>query len=211
MYHRLKGWDAWEWAAVEGADVAIKVLHPDVRRDVLMDLDLLSALASQLGSLPSLSFLAPSAIVAEFSDAMLMQLDLRREAENLQRFRVNFAGASAYTLRGRISFPEPIEPFISESVLVESFIKGRPVGEYLSADGEAKVSHFPFPQSQPIFPTCHTFHFSYLHHRVLVNSTKAYPRGEANVSHFPLPHMSQHIISNKYHRILLLNFDKAGP
>merc|ERR1719446_891757 len=137
-FGRLKGWDAWEWAAVEGADVAIKVLHPDVRRDVLMDLDLLSALASQLGSLPSLSFLAPSAIVAEFSDAMLMQLDLRREAENLQRFRVNFAGASAYTLRGRISFPEPIEPFISELVLVESFIKGRPVGEYLSADGETR-------------------------------------------------------------------------
>lgn len=133
----LKGWDAWEWAAVEGADVAIKVLHPDVRREVLIDLELLASLAARLGAIPSLSFLSPAALVEEFSECMLMQLDLRREAENLQRFRVNFAGE--HTLRGRISFPEPIEPFISESVLVESFIKGRPVQEYLAADPETRA------------------------------------------------------------------------
>jgi aarF domain-containing kinase len=49
----------------------------------------------------------------------LLQVDLSREASNLQRFNTNFRRA-----RG-VSFPMPLYPLVSEDVLVESFEDGK--------------------------------------------------------------------------------------
>jgi predicted unusual protein kinase regulating ubiquinone biosynthesis (AarF/ABC1/UbiB family) len=47
------------------------------------------------------------------------QVDLSREAANLQRFNINFRRA-----RG-VSFPLPLYPLVSPDVLVESFEHGK--------------------------------------------------------------------------------------
>jgi len=121
----------------EGTEVAIKVVHPHVRREVIDDLDLLCGLAALLRPLPFVSFLSPSDLVATFASSMLAQLDMRTEAANLQRFRVNFAAERS--LRNRVYFPEPIEPFVAEEVLVETFVDGRPVRDYLAADAAVRA------------------------------------------------------------------------
>lgn len=66
-----------------------------------------------------------------------MQLDLRIEAANLNRFRSNFA--SERSLRERVCFPEPIQPFVAEAVLVETYVHGRPVKEYADADIDTRT------------------------------------------------------------------------
>ena len=87
------------------------------------DLSLLATLASTRRVIPGLSFIAPAEIVAAFADAMTMQLDLRVEAANLNRFRANFA--SERILRSKVYFPDPIQPFVTDGVLVEPFVSGR--------------------------------------------------------------------------------------
>lgn len=47
------------------------------------------------------------------------QVDLSREASNLQRFNTNFRRA-----RG-VSFPMPLYPLVSPDILVESFEDGK--------------------------------------------------------------------------------------
>uniref|UniRef100_A0A7S4B881 ABC1 atypical kinase-like domain-containing protein n=1 Tax=Chrysotila carterae TaxID=13221 RepID=A0A7S4B881_CHRCT len=120
----------------KGADVAIKVVHPHVRQEVLDDLLLLGAMASMLKPLHFLSFLSPKELVDTFASCMLAQLDLRHEAHNLQRFRVNFSKEKS--LRNKVHFPEPIMPFVAEEVLVESFVHGRPVKDFLQSDLETR-------------------------------------------------------------------------
>lgn len=53
------------------------------------------------------------------------QLDLHEEASNLDRFRANFdPGGDGEPL---VVFPAPMWPWVSEAVLVESFVEGQPM------------------------------------------------------------------------------------
>jgi len=56
---------------------------------------------------------------------MLPQIDLRIEARNLRRFRRDFEGDT------RVSFPAPISDLTTDKVLVESFVSGEPVLEFM--------------------------------------------------------------------------------
>ena len=76
-------------------------------------------------------------VLISHAQAMMMQLDLRIEAANLNRFRSNFA--SERSLRERVCFPEPIQPFVAEAVLVETYVHGRPVKEYADADIDTRT------------------------------------------------------------------------
>lgn len=45
----------------------------------------------------------------------LFQIDLRFEARNIERFRENFRNV------GYVKFPKPLHPFVTRTVLVETF------------------------------------------------------------------------------------------
>lgn len=76
----------------DGTAVVVKVLHRDVRRRVLEDLELLSALAvwAEAAS-PVAHRLHFAAVTADFDRSMRGAVDLRQELGNLQRFGTMFA------------------------------------------------------------------------------------------------------------------------
>ena len=120
---------------LDGQRVAIKVLHPDVERQVAMDVLLLKAAAvmvERLLPLPGLRWLALAESVETFATFMASQLDLRREAANLERFRSNFAAQEGGEAAG-VRFPRPLraEGLVSATVLVETFVEGEVLAKAL--------------------------------------------------------------------------------
>jgi aarF domain-containing kinase len=113
--------------------VAIKVLHPHMAAHMAVDIWLLESVA-QLLMLTSLRWLNPEAMLREFASMLTEQLDLRVEASNLERFRAAFPPSAEHARHGKpcplVAFPEPMAPFVSREVLVESFVHGRPFLEW---------------------------------------------------------------------------------
>ena len=85
---------------------------------------------------------------------MLLQLDMKLEAENLERFRRNFhlvdesaalnqpssiissfaalfLRSATGSKRGKITFPHPVRPYVSDNVLVETFESGKQLSDIL--------------------------------------------------------------------------------
>lgn len=102
-----------------GEDVAVKVIHPQVKRLVALDLQLMAAFVRLLEAVPRLRWLGGKDSVDEFANIMNRQLNLRAEAENLEQFAEHFQGR-----KGGLRFPTPHMEFTTESVLVESFEDG---------------------------------------------------------------------------------------
>ncbi|XP_069019724.1 uncharacterized aarF domain-containing protein kinase 2 isoform X1 [Embiotoca jacksoni] len=108
--------------------VAIKVVHPGVRRQVEMDLLLMKAGSWLLHRLPGLKWLSVCEIIGEFEKLMTKQIDLRFEAKNIERFRENFLDVDY------VKFPTPLRPFVTRAVLVETFEESEPISNFLSSD-----------------------------------------------------------------------------
>mmetsp|Transcript_13740 Transcript_13740/g.44017 ORF Transcript_13740/g.44017 Transcript_13740/m.44017 type:complete len:315 (+) Transcript_13740:1165-2109(+) len=70
----------------------------------------------------------------EFTEILLRQLDLRREADNLRRFRANFARAGGGP--PPVDFPEPLGEYVARAVLVESWVDGVPMVEWAAGLAE---------------------------------------------------------------------------
>ncbi|EED87153.1 predicted protein [Thalassiosira pseudonana CCMP1335] len=106
-----------------GTSVAVKVQHPHILEKVCLDFYLMNKFAAFLEFIPylNLDYLSMKDSVDQFRDIMLPQLDLRVEAHNLQRFRRDFEGES------QIAFPEPLMDLTSREVLVERFVEGEPM------------------------------------------------------------------------------------
>ena len=150
-------------------DVAIKVLHPNVKRALEDDLALMRIVAGWLESIvfwgEGLLGLEPereggitavfslSENVEEFSDLMTAQLDLQREGQALARFHNNFS--SPYW-SDRVIFPTPVaigrscdekssngannNIYGSPDVLVETYQCGIPMTEILARKEEGSLS-----------------------------------------------------------------------
>nr|XP_006001291.1 PREDICTED: uncharacterized aarF domain-containing protein kinase 2 isoform X2 [Latimeria chalumnae] len=95
--------------------VAIKVLHPGIAYQVQMDLWLMKIGSWAIGLLPGLKWLSLTEIVEEFEKLMTRQIDLRNEAQNMERFHENFQDVDF------VKFPTPLRPFITRNILVETF------------------------------------------------------------------------------------------
>lgn len=108
--------------------VAIKVVHPGVRRQVEIDLLLMKAGSWLLHCLPGLKWLSLCEIVHEFEKLMTKQIDLRFEAKNMERFLVNFRDVTY------VKFPTPLRPFVTRSILVETFEESEPISNYLRSE-----------------------------------------------------------------------------
>lgn len=74
----------------EGQEVAVKVLHPNIIREVYDDLWLMNAVANTLDRIPTMKWLAFPYFAQEFSRGMARQLDLCLEGAHLQKFAANF-------------------------------------------------------------------------------------------------------------------------
>ncbi|XP_038136346.1 uncharacterized aarF domain-containing protein kinase 2 [Cyprinodon tularosa] len=108
--------------------VAIKVVHPGVRRQVEIDLLLMKAGSWLLHCIPGLKWLSMFEVVEEFEKLMTKQIDLRFEARNIERFQENFRDVD------NIKFPTPLRPFVTRNILVETFEESEPISNYLSSD-----------------------------------------------------------------------------
>jgi aarF domain-containing kinase len=118
-------------------NVAIKVLHPNTRLLVERDLALMQNVADFIDTcipLEMIKMLSLPRAVANFSDIMRRQVDLRIEGDNLRTFRSNFCCSDSY--KTHIDFPQPQDGFISELVLVEDHIDAKPVSFYLADDSQ---------------------------------------------------------------------------
>jgi aarF domain-containing kinase len=114
--------------------VAIKVLHPRVRKTVRRDIAIMSIFANIINLFPGMSWLSLPEEVSVFGEMMNSQLDLRVEAANLDRFERNFKG------RGhQVTYPRPIklggDREESRDVLMEEFEDALPLKYFLRNGG----------------------------------------------------------------------------
>lgn len=78
------------------ADVVIKVIRPDIKPQILADLELMDALAGLVARyLPDGKRLRPKEVVAEYRKTILDELDLQREAANAIQLKRNFEGSDS--------------------------------------------------------------------------------------------------------------------
>ena len=103
-------------------DVAVKVRHPNVAKRIFLDFQILRAVAGFMDSLPSLKGMQLKNTLGQFSHTMTSQTDLRNEAEHLLKFTHNMKREV------QIVAPRPVPGLATESVLVETFMKGDGLG-----------------------------------------------------------------------------------
>lgn len=117
--------------------VAIKVLHPNTQLLVERDLILMQHIADFIDTCIPFEFIKMLSLpraVANFSDILRRQVDLRIEGDNLRTFRSNFDCLESNQVESVINFPQPVDGFISECVLVEEYIEAKPISYYLADD-----------------------------------------------------------------------------
>ena len=107
-----------------GENVIIKVLRPDIEKQIRSDIGLLYELARIAEKFwPDARRLRAMAVVAEFEKTTLDELDLVREAGNATKLRRNFENSEL------IYIPEVHWPLTRKKVMVMERIYGIPVGE----------------------------------------------------------------------------------
>uniref|UniRef100_A0A7S3XDT7 ABC1 atypical kinase-like domain-containing protein n=1 Tax=Picocystis salinarum TaxID=88271 RepID=A0A7S3XDT7_9CHLO len=108
-----------------GTPVAVKVRHPGVEKKIRTDFEVMQTLAYISSKIPGLANMRLEESIRQFAMPLFEQVDLELEAEHLRRFIYNFR-----RMKG-VSFPEPIYPLVSPSVLVETYEEGESMARYL--------------------------------------------------------------------------------
>jgi predicted unusual protein kinase regulating ubiquinone biosynthesis (AarF/ABC1/UbiB family) len=106
--------------ALDGRPVAVKLLRPGLAATVRQDLTLAAGLLAPLSA--AFPALDPAALVREFRERVLDELDLEHEAATMRRFH--------RALRGHpyLGVPAPVTRLARETVLVSEFAGGVPLG-----------------------------------------------------------------------------------
>lgn len=80
---------------MDGDDVVVKVQKPDVHKLLSQDLEIIDLLVGAIEmAIPELRPFKLKVIISEFKRAILAELSFAREANNVKRFRENFAASS---------------------------------------------------------------------------------------------------------------------
>jgi predicted unusual protein kinase regulating ubiquinone biosynthesis (AarF/ABC1/UbiB family) len=103
---------------LDGSPVAVKVLRPGLASSVRQDLSLLEGLLAPLGA--AFPALDPGALVREFRERILDELDLEHEATAQRRFH------RALRDHPFVVVPAPVTRLSHENVLVSEWIEGTP-------------------------------------------------------------------------------------
>ncbi|CAI9088607.1 OLC1v1022987C3 [Oldenlandia corymbosa var. corymbosa] len=114
--------------------VAVKVRHPGVGEAIRRDFTLINIFAKIAAFFPTLQWLRLDESIQQFAVFMMSQVDLAREAANLNRFLYNFRRWKD------VSFPKPLYPLVHPAVLVETYEHGESVQYYVDKlDGHQDV------------------------------------------------------------------------
>jgi ubiquinone biosynthesis protein len=109
---------------LDGREVVVKVVRPDIRPRIRRDL----ALARRLAVLaehwsPEARRFHPIELVEDYERVILDELDMQREAASMSQVRRNFEGDA------RLHVPEVLWQYSGERVLVMERIQGVPIGQ----------------------------------------------------------------------------------
>jgi aarF domain-containing kinase len=116
----------------EGTDVALKIAHRGVRDIIEADLDIMTSICQLASHVPALTTLDLPAAIDEFGKFIRSQTDLLTEAENINKFRVNFRD------QPKVKFPTVMMDKCTRDILVESFEPGVALGDIIR-DGSTKL------------------------------------------------------------------------
>lgn len=106
-----------------GRPVVVKVQHPGIEATIRRDLNILSTLAAHAERQQEFKRYQPVAVVREFRQTLMRELDFRREMRNLQQFRRNFA------VDHTVTFPKPYPELSTGRVLTMQLLRGTSVGD----------------------------------------------------------------------------------
>ena len=107
---------------INGEDVVVKVLRPDVMPVIKRDIELLYIIAELAARYSSqLRRLRPIEVVAEYEKTILDELDLLREAANASQLKRNFEGSTD------LYVPEVYWDYTRKNILVMERIYGVPI------------------------------------------------------------------------------------
>jgi ubiquinone biosynthesis protein len=101
---------------IEGDEVVLKVVKPNVRETLRRDARLLRLLGAGLQLV--FARYQPRRVIGEFVDYTLREVDLRREASNAESFAANFADVPD------VVFPTVYRRYSAQSVLCMQFLDG---------------------------------------------------------------------------------------
>ena len=107
----------------DGRPVVVKVQHVGIEERVSNDLEILGKLAELAERYASLRPYRPVQTAEDMSRTLLLELDFRSEAKNLERFRRNFGGDPG------VRFPEPFPRFSTKRVLTMERFRGISVAD----------------------------------------------------------------------------------
>ncbi|KAJ7786513.1 hypothetical protein B0H16DRAFT_1401691 [Mycena metata] len=116
--------------SVPTASVAIKVLHPHVKKTISRDLSIMTFFAHFITLFPGMQWLSLPEEVDVFGKMMFQQLDLRHEAENLVGFETNFASRKV-----PVTFPRPLVSWSTTDLLIEEYENAIPLELFLKNGG----------------------------------------------------------------------------
>jgi predicted unusual protein kinase regulating ubiquinone biosynthesis (AarF/ABC1/UbiB family) len=122
-------------ALVGGREVVVKVLRPGVEEVVALDLDISFRILFWLNILfPNHHIRALTGVVREFSAKVREEMDFRREAASITRFRETFRDER------RVRAPEVIERFTTRRVLVMERVVGTKVDRLQTLFASGRLS-----------------------------------------------------------------------
>jgi ubiquinone biosynthesis protein len=102
-----------------GEEVVIKVKRPGLEQTVREDLAVLRDIAAYIeDNFPELEHIRPRSLVEEFARTFAMEMDLRAEARNLERFARNFEDEPA------VRVPRVFKALSTSDVLVMEYLRG---------------------------------------------------------------------------------------
>jgi aarF domain-containing kinase len=116
--------------SVPTSAVAIKVLHPRVTKMIERDLTIMSFFAHIITLFPGMQWISLPEEVEVFGRMMYEQLDLRKEADNLETFERNFM-----TKTVPVTFPRPLQIWSTADLLVEEYQTATPLELFLKNGG----------------------------------------------------------------------------
>jgi len=120
----------------DGTDVVVKVQHAGIAEQIVVDLDILAALAAILErNDPDLAMMRPVAVTNEMRRSLLMEVNFGLEAANLLAFDKNFAEEPD------VSIPTPYPDLSSQRILTMSRLDGPSLSKAIKEldDAEAFV------------------------------------------------------------------------
>lgn len=114
--------------------VAIKVIHPNVATKIKRDLKIMNFFASAIDIIPTMEWLSLPDEVQNFDTLMNLQLDLRIEGLNLNKFQENYKDDLF------VNFPTPYLKFSNRSILVEEYINGLSMSKMLELKNSKQLN-----------------------------------------------------------------------